>query len=416
MGDKQHMDTEGGGGTPGRVERARAFSLTGSALAPGTLALYAAAHGAVDAACVGTLWSAYHAGALSSHAAWSAFFLYNLLAFAVQPLLGLGADHYRVSRSLAAGGALVVAAAVGLAWIPGTVFAAVAVVGLGNAFFHVGGGVISLKAAPGRATPLGVFVAPGAAGVVAGTLVGRAGGPVWLFALALVPLAAGVLALPAPRFAGASSRDGDSSSRPAGARERPAGTGPRLAGTATREAGGGIELIVLLLLFVVAARAWVGMAVVLPWKSDAWLLAGLTTGVVLGKALGGVLADRFGWRSVGVSALLVSIPLLALGPASAAAGITGTFVFNMTMPITLVAVAHALPGHEGFAFGLTCLALFVGSAPVLIAGPGMSAATLVPAALVAAAALWVGLGRLLPRPVARRLGLAPAAAVEEGLE
>jgi FSR family fosmidomycin resistance protein-like MFS transporter len=414
LADKQHLGTEVGGGTPGRVERAQACGLAGSALASGTLALYAAAHGAVDAACVGTLWSVYHAGALSSHAAWSAFFLYNLLAFAVQPLIGLGADHFRVARPLAAGGASVVAVAVGLAWIPGTVFAAVAVLGLGNAVFHVGGGVISLKAAPGRATPLGVFVAPGAAGVVAGTLVGRAGGPVWMFALALVPLAAGVLALPVPRFGGASSRDGDASSRPAGAGAWPAGTGSRPAGTVTRAAGGGIELIVLLLLFVVAARAWVGMAVVLPWKSDAWLLAGLTTGVVLGKALGGVLADRFGWRSVGVSALLVSIPLLTLGPASAAAGITGTFIFNMTMPITLVAVAHALHGHEGFAFGLTCLALFVGSAPVLIAGPGMSAATLVPAGLVAAGALWVGMGRLLPATYGRALR-APAA-FEEGLE
>jgi MFS transporter, FSR family, fosmidomycin resistance protein len=387
-----------------RVERH--LGTDGGARASGTLALYAMAHGAVDAACVGALWSAYHAGALGSHAAWSAFFLYNLLAFAVQPMIGLGADHFRVARSLAAGGALAITVAVGVARIPGVVFPAVAVLGLGNAVFHVGGGVLSLKAAPGRATPLGVFVAPGAAGVVAGTLVGRAGGPVWLFALALVPLAAGVLLLPAPRFFGASSQT---------ASPREAGAGTSLAGAAARAASG-TELIVLLLLFVVAVRAYVGMAVVLPWKSDAELLAGLTTGVVLGKALGGVLADRFGWRWVGVSALLLSIPLLALGPSSAAAGIIGTFIFNMTMPITLVAVAHALQGHDGFAFGLTCLALFVGSAPVLIAGPGMSAATLVLAALVAAGALWAGLGRLLPGVATGGPTLKAPAALREGLE
>jgi len=372
-------------------------AVEASVRASGALGLYAVAHGAVDAACVGTLWSAYYSGVLSSRAAWSAFFLYNLLAFAVQPLIGLGADRLGGGRTVAAAGALVTAAAVAVAALPQAVFAAIAIMGLGNSVFHVGGGVVSLKAAPGRATPLGVFVAPGAAGVLAGTLVGRAGGPVWLFALALLPLAIGVLALPAPQFAGARTP-----ARPAGAAARPAGAS--------------VEVIVLLLLLVIAVRAYVGMAVVLPWKSDMSLLAALTTGVVLGKALGGVLADRFGWRVVGVSALLLSIPLLALGPSSASAGIAGAFIFNMTMPITLVAVAHALRGHEGFAFGLTCLALFAGSAPVLVGGPGMSAATLVLAALVAAAALWVALGRLLPQPAFRRARLKAPAAVKQGLE
>ena len=38
----------------------------------------------------------------------------------------------------------------------------------------------------------------------------------------------------------------------------------------------------------------------------------------------------------------------------------------MTMPVTLAAVAAVLPrGSEGFAFGLTCLALFCGSVPSL---------------------------------------------------
>jgi MFS transporter, FSR family, fosmidomycin resistance protein len=365
--------------------------------ASGTLVLYAVAHGAVDAACVGTLWSAYHGGSLSSRAAWSAFFLYNLLAFAVQPLVGLGADRLGGARSVATAGALATAAAVAVAALPHAIFVAIGIMGLGNAVFHVGGGILSLKAAPDRATPVGVFVAPGAVGVLAGTLVGRAGGPVWLFALALLPLAVGVLALPAPQFAGARV-----ASRPAGG--------------AARAVGVNIEVIVLLLLLVIAVRAYAGMAVVMPWKSDMSLLVALTTGVVLGKTLGGVLADLFGWRVVGVSALLISIPLLALGPSAASAGIAGAFVFNMTMPVTLVAVAHALRGHNGFAFGLTCLALFIGSAPVLIGGPGMSAATLVVAALVAAGALWVGLGRLLPRPAADRFGLKAGAAVEEALK
>ena len=38
----------------------------------------------------------------------------------------------------------------------------------------------------------------------------------------------------------------------------------------------------------------------------------------------------------------------------------------MTMPITLGAVAETLPGHPGFAFGLTTLALLLGEIPFFL--------------------------------------------------
>jgi FSR family fosmidomycin resistance protein-like MFS transporter len=53
--------------------------------------------------------------------------------------------------------------------------AAVIFLGLGNAAFHVGGGVISLNLTPQKATAPGIFVAPGALGLLAGTLLGKSG-------------------------------------------------------------------------------------------------------------------------------------------------------------------------------------------------------------------------------------------------
>jgi FSR family fosmidomycin resistance protein-like MFS transporter len=132
----------------------------------------------------------------------------------------------------------------------------------------------------------------------------------------------------------------------------------------------------------------------MPWKSDLALLAALTAAVVAGKMAGGLLADRFGWRRVAVTALVGSLPLLALGTSSPAAGIAGVLLFNMTMPVTLAAVAAVLPrGSEGFAFGLTCLALFCGSVPALLGLP-LTATPWLPATLIlpAAAALWFALG------------------------
>ena len=42
---------------------------------------------------------------------------------------------------------------------------------------------------------------------------------------------------------------------------------------------------------------------------------------------------------------------------------TGMCLFNMTMAVTLVAVALMPPGRPGFAFGAPCLALFLGMLP-----------------------------------------------------
>lgn len=335
-----------------------------------TLALYALAHAAVDAVCAGLLWTAVHDGAISATTAWTAFFLYNFLAFAIQPLVGIVVDRSDAPRRFAAFGGLLTAAAIPLALAPRAFFAAVVLAGLGNAVFHVGGGVVSLRFLPGKAWPPALFVAPGAAGVAGGIALGKVGGPVWLLAAGLIVVVACLLVLPAP------------SQRVAAA-------------AATRRTGAfALEVAALLILVVVGVRSYVGMTLSFPWKGQAALLVALTAGVVLGKALGGVFADRFGWRTVGVGALLVAPVLLAFGADSAALGIAGALIFNLTMPVTLVAVAYAMPGHEGFAFGLTCLALFVGAAPALAGwGPALSTTTLILLSGCAAVALWFALGR-----------------------
>lgn len=359
----------------------------------GVLCTYALAHAAVDACCAVMLWSAYQDGRLTAGVAWSAFLFYNLLAFAMQPLVGLAADRLRIGRGAAVTGALLTAAALPLALVPGVIAAAVVVAGLGNAVFHVGGGIVSLRAAPGRAAPVGVFVAPGAAGLAAGILAGKAGAPAWPFVAALLALTVVLAITRAPRFEGGRQAPfdeaGDSDVRRPPLRATPA-TGGMLA--------------VALLLAVVGVRSYVGLTLALPWKSDLWLLVALTTGVVAGKALGGLLGDHFGWRPVAVTALLFSLPLLALAGASPTAGIVGLLVFNLTMPVTLAAVAAILPrGREGFAFGLTCLALFVGAAPALTGwarplSPAVLAALLLPAA----AALWFALRGRRPRGALER--------------
>jgi FSR family fosmidomycin resistance protein-like MFS transporter len=115
----------------------------------------------------------------------------------------------------------------------------------------------------------------------------------------------------------------------------------------------------------IAVRSSLGFLVKFPWESQPMALIALTLAAVFGKALGGFLADRWGWTRVGIGAMVAALPFLAFSSIEPLAVIPGIFLINLTMPITLAAVVEALPGHPGFAFGLTCIAILFGAVPSL---------------------------------------------------
>jgi FSR family fosmidomycin resistance protein-like MFS transporter len=337
---------------------------------------YSLAHALVDAACIAALFAIVTPNRNDPAGAYQLILIYDVIAFAPQPVFGLLVDAVKAPAKLAAAGMLLVAAGLLLMRAP---LLAMVTAGIGNALFHASGGYLSLKLAPGKASLPGIFVAPGAFGLTIGILIGKSGGfaapyaallgrfAAWPFLLLLLALAALILVIPPPE-------DQD--------RQR------QLPGNLRW-----FETVIVLLLVSVAIRSLVGQRLVLPWKSDPGLLLALTLAVVLGKALGGVLADRYGWVAVAVSGLVVSLPLLAFFAPLPALIILGTFLFNLSMPVTLACLAEMLPGKSGFAFGLTALALILGALPsfmplrALTAAPGF----IFVAILVSSAALYGGL-------------------------
>jgi len=298
------------------------------------LAVYGTAHAAVDATCAGILLTLWNRQILSTTELGWYFCLYNLLAFGMQPVLGLALDRLRRPRSAAMAGCLLTAlATVGFAQWP---LLAICEAGVGNALFHLGAGSICLNLTPGRAAAPGMFVAPGAAGLFLGTLLGRNGtfeSLPFLVLLVVCCVAMWFLHLPALDYR----------------REH--------APSHTRWSWA----VLCMLLLCIGVRSAVGFGIALPWNEGmAWPLV-LTGFVVLGKGLGGVLADRLGWGRVAVGALALAAPLLAFGAKEPSAAITGMFLFNLPMAVTLVAGANLLPGRPAFAFGLTCLALEAGA-------------------------------------------------------
>jgi FSR family fosmidomycin resistance protein-like MFS transporter len=308
---------------------------------PGTkatiLGVCGLAHATIDAVCAGILLTLWQCEALTWPGPGVAFGLYNLLAFGTQPLLGWAVDWSRQPRAVALlGGGLVAGAALTFNFWP---LPAVVTAGIGNALYHLGAGSICLRLTPGRATAAGIFVAPGDLGLFLGTFLGQAGRFVaWPFVLVLVGLGVALARLPLP---------GAAAVRPGSVRDWK-----------------WIALVMGLLLACIGIRSLVGFSVVVPWKSVAALGFTLALAIALGKALGGVLADRWGWGRVTVGGLALSAPLLAFGAGSPLGAIAGFFLFNLTMAVTLAAVVNLLPGRPALAFGSTCLALIIGAWPV----------------------------------------------------
>lgn len=339
------------------------------------LAQYGLTHALVDATTAGLVLSTR---GVSGEVLFAVVLLYNTVAFAPQFLLGSVVDRLHDPRPAAALGCALAALAIPAAAVAPLLGAAVA--GLGNALFHVGGGSIVFRMAPGKAAGPGIFVAPGGLGLFAGIVMGGTGMyPGALMAALTLAAGAAALLIEVPQ-----------------AREAPA---PRTVQPDLFEAA------LLLLLLVVTVRALAGMTAVFPWKSGFVMGGALALCATLGKALGGVTADRWGWRRVSVASLVLAAPLMTFLGDSPALGLLGSFLFQMTMAVTLTAVAVLFPARPAFAFGLPCLALWVGALPAFTPQKALfgNDALLCGAILLSALLLHLGLG-LVPRLAAARAG------------
>ena len=285
------------------------------------------AHFLVDAISVTTLFSGSAAGETLT----LAVILYNTLAFSTQCLVGLLVDKYKHYLHFdAAAMALVI---LGFA-LPLPYFARVILVSLGNNFFHVAAGTMTLTKSRGQAWQLGVFVAPGAFGVTLGTCFPHFGW--WLCTVLALCATAAIYVWPrTPQTLELRCEETENSKFPV--------------------------CIVVLLTVAVAVRAVGGTAVSFPWKAGVGMSFLMTAFVFAGKALGGFVCDQLG----AAKTAWVSIPLaavcIAFFSAYAVPSLLGQLLLNLTMPVTLWLLYRAMPEEPAFAFGLAASALWPGT-------------------------------------------------------
>ncbi|MCL2057694.1 MAG: hypothetical protein FWH01_01360 [Oscillospiraceae bacterium] len=268
--------------------------------------------------------------------------LYNFCAFAMQMPIGIIADKLNRNNLLATIGCFLVGLAHALVSIPVT---AVIFAGIGNALFHIGGGVDVLNISEKKLGPLGVFVSPGAFGIYYGTMLGRGSA----LSANAVPLVI-IVAMCAIYTVYKSQK----------------GAYPKNAAFSLEGAGAPDMLISAVCLFlVVCLRSFLGLALDFSWKSAGHWGTALICAVVFGKTIGGFIADRFGAFKTALISLAIAT-ILFLMPHIPAASVAAVLMFNMTMPITLWVMAKIMPGAKGFAFGLLTFGLFLGFLPVYL--------------------------------------------------
>jgi len=320
--------------------------------------LLAVLHALVDAACAAKLYSA--AGSLSVQQLSSWFFLYNLLAFSTQAILGgfldvvsqrqnrlsvkLTSDKYgrpNLYLIFAVSGALMVTlgAAISFSLPP-----AICLIGMGNSFFHVGGGGYSLSVSKGKAAGIGIFVGPGSLGLAAGILFPE---------MKLIYVTGLILAGMAIVF--------QRSMRGSMQRDKPSGSLPPWI----------LVLTAILLCLAIAFRAFGGSFPGYSWKKGipAILIAAIF--VMAGKITGGFACDRFGaWKTIVISSIFAA-PVIVFFSGNAPASLLGIFALNIAMPVTLVLLYRCLHQYPAFSFGLAASVLFPGSLLGQMAGAGL---------------------------------------------
>ena len=340
---------------------------------------YALCHFVVDFACVSSMLCAVSrvlgdSGQGSMEVVALSILLYDIVAFTLQLPIGIALDQLDKNSHAALLSYALVGAGVILSLVPIALleWPAILLLAIGNALFHSAGGLSVLNISQKHAGPSGIFIATGAIGVFLGTQSAQMGRLqiafsllVLLFLCALITL---VVQKVNKKYWNVHNVSFDI---------------PRLSSNTL--------LAIALLSLVVALRSYAGMVMAFPWKSEMLLLVLSILGVFAGKALGGVVADRIGFRTTAIFSLIVAATLFVPSWEIPVMGLLGVFFFNFTMSITLASLANILPNAKGTAFGLASFSLAVGALPALAGFRIEHPAMLSGISLVSALALGVGL-------------------------
>ena len=311
------------------------------------LVIFSISHLAVDFACFYILKGYFYNNIKDIVVISVGFLIYNFIAFALQMPIGYIADKIGKGHAyFAISGCLLVSAGLMFPLFP---WVKLGLCALGNALFHVGGGIDSLAGAGGRFSRSGIFISFGAVGVALGTAAGRFGWlPAWGVLIPLIICAVLQWIFCRNKFS-VYEFQLQETNRP------------------YKLSIDNVGAVIGIALIGIVIRAFVGAYAPIKFDDTVFFIFLPAVCVFAGKFSGGILCDVFGARTVTVVSLVLSAPLLVFFPTNAALICAGLLLFNINTAATLCVIASKLRYNPAFAFGLTTLALFIGTAPAFFA-------------------------------------------------
>ena len=340
---------------------------------------YALCHFVVDFACVSSMLCAVsrvlgESGQGSMEVVTLSILLYDIVAFTLQLPIGIALDQLDKNSNASLLSYALVGAGVILSLVPIVLleWPAILLLAIGNALFHSAGGLSVLNISQKHAGPSGIFIATGAIGVFLGTQSAQMGRLQVAFSLLVLLFLCASITRVVQKV---NKKYWNIHNAP----------------FAIPEFSSRTLLAIVLLCFVVALRSYTGMVMAFPWKSEMLLLALSIFGVFAGKALGGMVADRIGFRTTAIFSLIAAATLFVPSWEMPLMGLLAVFFFNFTMAITLASLSNILHEAKGTAFGLASFSLSIGALPALLGLRLEHPLVLSAMSLISALALGVGL-------------------------
>ena len=299
------------------------------------IAIYSLSHFIVDFVCSIFILGNLPYIANSNNELIVAIIIYNFFAFAFQVPLGYILDKFTIYNYISILGISLI----GLCYLINynNVFILATIVGIGNALFHLEGGINTYSLSNGKAFLNGLFVAPGALGIFLGTVFHDT------LVLTYLPIFLIFVSIFLLFF------------------------------TQRKEVAEKIQksqkylfnktsmvLIVILIGLSIIVRSIGGSAIIYTWKNSFILGLIYTVSIIVGKVLGGLLADNFGLLKVALISLAFSAICLILGYNIHLLAYVGILLFNIPMSITLTILENTLSKKIACAVGLNTLFLFIG--------------------------------------------------------
>lgn len=290
---------------------------------------------------------------ISDIEAYGLIVLYDVLAFGTQPLTGhwvdrSGASGHKLKLAIAMliGGALICLLPVSIYFM--TAMTGVILLGMGNSLFHVYGGKYVANVSRNDIRVMGIFVSTGTVGLAVGLCFNS---PMLLAVFILALLTLSVLHL---------------NNAETVMTERSLSICIEKVNKPSAQSLSAVPFLYLsCLMLVVSGRAFIGESI--PSLHIGFHLMGASLTMVIvsivvmvGKGAGGFLSKIWGVRNVFCISMLLSAIAFLMCPRHDVFVLVTLLLVNISMPCTLYLATKAVPGHEGWTFGLLAMALLPG--------------------------------------------------------